>query len=74
MLLASIGQYCTVQGKVKNDIADLFYAGTVLIALPLVRFCVSCVWISKHPPSSQSHDWHECVHTMLQPSRKPKVS
>jgi hypothetical protein len=27
VLLASIRLYCTVQGKVKNDIASLFYAG-----------------------------------------------
>ena len=38
MLLASIGLYCTVQGKVKNDIASLFYAGMALLALSLVLF------------------------------------
>ena len=42
MLLASIGLYCTVQGKVKNDINSLFYAGMVLLALALVLFL--CCW------------------------------
>ena len=42
MLLASIGLYCTVQGKVKNDINSLFYAGMVLLALAWVLFL--CCW------------------------------
>ena len=60
MLLASIGLYCTVQGKVKNDIASLFYAGMALLALSLVLFCISCVWICKNPPSSAS-----CLSAMM---------
>ena len=60
MLLASIGIYCTVQGKVKNDIASLFYAGMALLALSLVLFCISCVWICKNPPSSAS-----CLSAMM---------
>ena len=60
MLLASIGLYCTVQGKVKNDIASLFYAGVVLLALAVVLFCISCVWICKHPPDNQS-----CLSAMM---------
>ena len=38
MLLASIGLYCAIQGKVKNDIASLFHAGMALPALSLVLF------------------------------------
>ena len=60
MLLASMGIYCTVQGKVKNDIASLFYAGMALLALSLVLFCISCVWICKNPPSSAS-----CLSAMM---------
>ena len=60
MLLASIGLYCTVQGKVKNDINSLFYAGMVLLALALVLFCVAGVWICKNPPSSSS-----CLSAMM---------
>ena len=60
MLLASIGLYCTVQGKVKNDIASLFHAGMALLALSLVLFCISCVWICKNPPSSAS-----CLSAMM---------
>ena len=60
MLLASIGLYCTVQGKVKNDIASLFYAGMALLALSLVLFCISCVWICENPPSSAS-----CLSAMM---------
>jgi hypothetical protein len=54
MLLAFIGLYCAIEGKVKNDIASLFYAGMALLALLLVFFCISCVssWICKNPPSS----------------------
>ena len=69
MVLASIGLYCTVQGKVKNDINSLFYAGMVLLALALVLFCVAGVWICKNPPSSSSclsammghHDEYMCA-------------
>jgi len=60
MLLGSIGIYCTVQGKVNNDIASLFYAGMALLALSLVFFCISCVWICKNPPSSAS-----CLSAMM---------
>ena len=60
VLLASIGLYCTVQGKVKNDIASLFCAGMALLALSLVLFCISCVWICKNPPSSAS-----CLSAMM---------
>ena len=60
MLLGSIGIYCTVQGKVNNDIASLFYAGMALLALSLVLFCISCVWICKNPPSSAS-----CLSAMM---------
>jgi hypothetical protein len=52
MLLASIELFCTIQGKVKNDIASLFYACMVLLALSFAFFCIACVWICKHPPSS----------------------
>ena len=60
MLLGSIGIYCTVQGKVNNDIASLFYAGMALLALSLVLFCISCVWICKNPLSSAS-----CLSAMM---------
>ena len=60
MLLGSIGIYCTVQGKVNNDIASLFYADMALLALSLVLFCISCVWICKNPPSSAS-----CLSAMM---------
>jgi hypothetical protein len=36
MLLASIGMFCTIQGKVNNDIERLFYAGVALLALAFV--------------------------------------
>jgi hypothetical protein len=54
MLPAEAGLYCMVQGKVKNDIVGLFYAGVTLIEIAVIFIFVSCNWFCNQPPAVSS--------------------
>jgi hypothetical protein len=71
-------RYCTIQGKVKKDIASLLYAGMALLALSLVFFVSLAAFgyakirVHQAAPAVLCHghgDGHERVHRMMSLSR-----
>jgi heme/copper-type cytochrome/quinol oxidase subunit 4 len=60
MLLAAAGIYCTIEGKVNNDIASLFFAGIAMIGVAVVAILVACMFFSKHRTASDT-----CLNSLL---------